>query len=275
MTSSSDSAEQLVKIYLDGVEVALKISGQATQHIIASLYAISKDKNRTRGKIRLGSMIKTGKELKIFSINKEDLKLFSQQAKKYGVLYCALVDKIGTKKDGIVDIMVRAEDAPKINRIVERYDLKANVSSAEVAEQIELEKEKKKGELDNSNKSPEDLLVADLLSKPEPEAEKQIINDSPSFSKSDKENPLENSSKNKEIVKELLNPTKKPSVREELKEIEQEMEKELQLTGKQEKTISKEIKHQQVKKKARKKRYMKRGRHFETPKHLKNTERGK
>ena len=51
----------------------------------------------------------------------EDLLKFSKEAKRYGILYCALRDK--NDKDGMSDIMVRAEDAGKINRIVERFSL--------------------------------------------------------------------------------------------------------------------------------------------------------
>ena len=35
-------------------------------------------------------MIKSGKELKVFSIPNKDLKKFTEQAKRYGVLYCVL-----------------------------------------------------------------------------------------------------------------------------------------------------------------------------------------
>ena len=73
---SSDAAEQVVKIYLDGIEVALKISGEATKNVAAAIYAIAKDKNRTKGKVRLTSMLKSGKDLKIFSIknNHQEMK---------------------------------------------------------------------------------------------------------------------------------------------------------------------------------------------------------
>ena len=93
MSVSSESAEQFIKLYLDGAEFALKISGSATKNIIAALYAMSKESNKSRGKIRLTSMLKSDKELKIFSIKKEDMKLFAKEAKSYGVLYCALVNK--------------------------------------------------------------------------------------------------------------------------------------------------------------------------------------
>lgn len=58
-------------------------------------------------------MIKSGKELKVFSIPNKDLKKFTEQAKRYGVLYCVLRDK-NTKGDNVpIDIIARAEDASK------------------------------------------------------------------------------------------------------------------------------------------------------------------
>ena len=59
----------------------------------------------------------------MFSIPNKDLKKFTEQAKRYGVLYCVLRDK-NTKGDNVpIDIIARAEDASKIQRIVERFEL--------------------------------------------------------------------------------------------------------------------------------------------------------
>ena len=70
--------------------------------------------NKTRGKTRLTNMIKSGKERKVFSFEQKDLQKFTEQAKKYGVLYCVLRDK-NTKSDtATIDIISRAEDAAKI-----------------------------------------------------------------------------------------------------------------------------------------------------------------
>ena len=46
----------------------------------------------------------------------------SEEAKRYGVVYCVLKGR-GKEKDGMADILVRAEDASRINRIVERFRL--------------------------------------------------------------------------------------------------------------------------------------------------------
>ena len=81
-------------------------------------------------------MIKSGKELKVFSIPHKDLKKFTEQAKKYGVLYCVLRDR-NTKGENIpVDIIVRAEDASKIQRIVDRFEL-GKVDKASIISEAE------------------------------------------------------------------------------------------------------------------------------------------
>lgn len=68
-------------------------------------------------------MLKTRKPLKVFSIKKEYLDTFRKEAKKYGILYCCLIDKNNKDIDGMADIPVKEEDAPRINRIVERFKL--------------------------------------------------------------------------------------------------------------------------------------------------------
>ena len=90
MNPGGDAAEQIVRLSLEGVEVAAKISGNGAKNIGLLLYATLKQEQRTKGKARLTSMLKSGKELKVFTIRQEDLKKFSQEAKRYGVLYCVL-----------------------------------------------------------------------------------------------------------------------------------------------------------------------------------------
>ena len=123
MSVSGDSAEQVVRLSLEGFEVIAKLTGSGAKNIAALLYTIMKDQKQTKGKTRINNMLKSGKSLKIFSVKQEDLKTFTQEAKRYGILYTALVDRKHKNIDGMVDIMVRDEDAPRINRIVERFKL--------------------------------------------------------------------------------------------------------------------------------------------------------
>ena len=137
--SSGEAAEQVVRMTLNGVEVAAKISGKAAERLAVLLYAVLQDQKKTRGKTRLTSMLKSGKEIKVFSIGDKDIEKFCREAKKYGVLYCVLKDK--TAADGHTDVFVRAEDASKINRIFERFGIAtADIGSA----RAEIVKEQEK-----------------------------------------------------------------------------------------------------------------------------------
>ena len=119
MSYSGDAAEQVVRMSLEGAEVAARITGQGAKQVALLLYAVLKDQKKTKGKARLTSMLRTGKELKVFAVEDKDLVKFSRAAKQYGVLYCVLKDR--DAKDGLTDVMVRAEDASKVNRIFERF----------------------------------------------------------------------------------------------------------------------------------------------------------
>ena len=135
MNQSSDAAEQIVRMSLEGFEVAAKVTGSGAKNIAVLLYTIMKNKEQTSGKSKLSSMLKSGKPLTIFTIKKDDLAKFQQEAKRYGILYCALVDKKDKSKDGIVDIVVRKEDSARINRIVERFKF-AEFNKAEIISSI-------------------------------------------------------------------------------------------------------------------------------------------
>ena len=97
MTNGGDAAEQVVRLSLEGFEVAARLTGSAAKNVAILLASVLKQEatqaNKTRGKARLTNMIKSGKELKVFSIPNKDLKKFTEQAKRYGVLYCVLREK--------------------------------------------------------------------------------------------------------------------------------------------------------------------------------------
>ena len=192
MSYSGDAAEQVVRMSLQGAEVAAKITGEGAKHIAVLLYAILKEQNKTKGQVRLTNMLKSGKELKVFAVKDEDLKRFCTEAKKYGVLYCVLKDKNAT--DGITDIMVRAEDASKINRIFERFQL-ATVDIGSIQKEIQQEQAK-------------DKIVL--------EGEK-----SPFQAKTEKSRPSEPISTIKKQADKGISTEKRPSVRDELRKIQE------------------------------------------------------
>ena len=52
MSVSSDSAEQLVRLYLEETEFILRITGTAAKNIAVALYVASKDTKNQKGKVR-------------------------------------------------------------------------------------------------------------------------------------------------------------------------------------------------------------------------------
>lgn len=141
MNTGGEAGEQMVRMSLNGVEVAAKITGAGAKQLAVILCAILKEQDKTKGAARLSSMLRSGKELKVFTVRQSDLKIFAKEARRYGVLYCALKG-IRKNPDGMVDIMVRAEDASKINRIVERFELAA-VDKASIRNEITKGREEK------------------------------------------------------------------------------------------------------------------------------------
>ena len=165
-------------------------------------------------------MLKSGKELKVFTISEEHLKRFAQEAKRYGVVYCALRGK-EKSADGMVDVMVRAEDASKINRIVERFKL-ATVDAASIKHDIQRSQEDKQTapadpEKAAPQKDAEDLLLDELMGAPfqkEPQSP-----ENPTAAKTEKSPPSEPTSAQPRKTAEGTAKESRPSVREELREI--------------------------------------------------------
>ncbi len=179
MSYSGDAAEQVVRLSLETGEVAVKLAGEGAKQLAILLYAILREQKKTKGKTRLTNMLRSGKELKVFAVKDSNLQLFCREAKKYGVLYCVLKDRDAT--DGITDIMVRAEDASKINRIFERFNL-ATVDMAEIRSEIERSRQEQQAEVPEAPAAAEpmteqevdDLLDAMLSPPPEQEGDLPI-----------------------------------------------------------------------------------------------------
>jgi len=244
MNHSGDAAEQIVRMSLEGVEVAAKITGTAAKEIATFLVAALKSKNsklKLKGKARMTSMLKSGKALEIFSVKDSDLQKFAQGAKQYGIVYCVLRNKKHTP-DGLCDIMVKADDAPKISRLVERFKF-ATVDKAKIeSEIIKAKAEKTQGaqaQTDTGQPAPDkndtEKLLDDLLGTPEgkpaPDAPETVkaepdktaaqeapAKQNPETAKTEKPLPSEPISESRSKSAKGTS-SKKPSVKEEIREI--------------------------------------------------------
>lgn len=222
MNTGGEAAEQIVRMSLEGFEVAAKITGAGAKNIAILLYSILKEEKKTKGKARLTSMLRSGKELKVFTIKSGDLKKFTQEAKKYGVLYCVLTDRKNKDPNAEVDVIARAEDASKISRIVERFNL-ASVDTASIVTEAEKSKDAKDGQpepdIGVQEKAEKDKLLDELMGKP---VQKEENAPNPSVAKTEKSPQSEPTSEQLKKSAEGATMTKeKPSVREELRKIKE------------------------------------------------------
>jgi len=235
MNHSGDAAEQIVRLSLEGVEVVAKITGTAAKEVAAFLIAALKNKNsslKLKGKARLNSMLKSGKALDFFAVKQSDLRKFAQGAKQYGIVYC--VRRSGKNDpDAMCDIMVKAEDAPKINRVVEVFKF-ATVDKAKIESEIIRSKaERSQGSASKSgadqatpDKNDTEKLLDELLpsdeGKAKPESEKAVRKEAqtqknPEAAKTAKTRPSEPTSESKS--KSARGTSSKESVREQIQEI--------------------------------------------------------
>lgn len=220
MNTGGEAAEQIIRMSLEGFEVAAKITGAGAKNIAILLYSILKEEKKTKGKARLTNMLRSGKELKVFTVKNADLKKFTQEAKKYGVLYCVLADRKNKDPDAQVDVIARAEDASKISRIVERFEL-ASVDTASIVTEAEKSKDSKtdmaEPEITNPDKAEKDKLLDALMGKP---IQKEENAPNPSVAKTEKSPLSEPLSEKPSKSAEGATMTKeKPSVKEELRKI--------------------------------------------------------
>lgn len=226
---NGDAAEQVVRLSLEGAEVALRITGSLTKNGLAALYALLSSHEKTAGQTRMAALLKSGKELKLFTIRADELEKFKEVAKQYGVLYTVMRDKENTDPHAEIDLWARLEDAPKINRIIEKYGFGtvaevAEVSMADVPEQAApdapdatvADKDALVNELlGDSEEAPErgsgtDELLDDLMGKEEKQADPLA--------------PAPESEYGGPSVKHLeASISDRPSVREELTSIKKEL----------------------------------------------------
>ena len=255
MNTGGEAAEQIVRMSLEGFEVAARITGAGAKNIAILLYSILKEEQKTKGKARLTNMLRSGKELKVFTVKSGDLKKFTQEAKKYGVLYCVLADRGNKDPNAEVDVIARAEDASKISRIVERFNL-ASVDTASIVNEAEKSKgakgktknAKTAGEKDAGaengqpepdigveEKAEKDRLMDALMGKP---IKKEENAPNPSLAKTEKSPLSEPTLKQQRKSAEGATMTKaeKPSVREELRKIKEGRKQEADVSPAKEKS---------------------------------------
>jgi hypothetical protein len=140
MDATEQAIDQTLRIVLSGAEYTLRLSGAGAERLAAALWSVATTRQKTRGKARLAALLKSQSELKVFSITETQLKDFAREARRYGVLYAVIKGTEGNP-DALADVMVKAEDAAKINRIAERLAV-AEFDESDVVAEVEREQDR-------------------------------------------------------------------------------------------------------------------------------------
>lgn len=173
MNTSGEAAEQVMRMSLEGAEILIKLTGSGAKNAAVLLYSIYKEQNKTRGKERLTNMLRSGKPLKVYTFKRDNLEKFKEVAKEYGILYTVLKEK--EDKDGVFDVLVRADDDSKLARVIERFKF-SGVDTAEVRTSMQQEKAEKE-EAKESAEEPEKEKEATEPEQSEPTVTAQVGDD--------------------------------------------------------------------------------------------------
>lgn len=251
MNTTGDAAEQTFRIVIEGTEFVVRITGSLIKETLTMLYAISKDnKQNSIGKTNLANMLKNCKDIRIFTVQRKDLNKFVEEAKNYGIYYCTLMDKTDKSDEAIVDIMVRGDDAPRVNRIVQRFDLSITDTAKLRTESVKEKDEDEVDRIENETQEEKSLVVdddkmADIMGETKVNEDEVKEGVSENFLLR-AEVQLEHSSENKEDA--VIRKDDRKSVREQLIEIKNEL-KQRQNEKVKEKTNDKKSKKKNKKQK--------------------------
>lgn len=120
MSQGSDAAEQMVKETMIISETAAKLAGLGAKNLAVLLTLYLREEHTFKGETNLKKLLKEGKEIRVFCLDKDNLAEFKKHAKDYGIVYSALKQK--NDDSLIVDVLVKAEDTPRVNRILEKIN---------------------------------------------------------------------------------------------------------------------------------------------------------
>ena len=118
MSQGSEAAEQMTREAIQISEAAAKLAALGAKNLAALCLALANENQKLRGKTHMNALLRSGKELRVFDLKEQDLPAFQREAKQYGVLFSVIKDT--ASGNGHVDILAKAEDVSKLNRIFER-----------------------------------------------------------------------------------------------------------------------------------------------------------
>ena len=113
---NGEAADEVVRIVLNGTEVALRLTGSAAKNLGVILYEWAKNNPKVTGKTSMMKLLRSGEELQVVTLTREQYDQFKALAKKQ-VLFAPFVNK--EKNDGMVEVVISSRSLALVNHILE------------------------------------------------------------------------------------------------------------------------------------------------------------
>ncbi|MDO4566097.1 MAG: DUF3801 domain-containing protein [Oscillospiraceae bacterium] len=114
-----DAADKVMRLALDGGEMAVRLGGSALKNGLALLLACLKNHKKVYGKINMPRMFRETRDLRVFKLTREQFRAFKKECRKYAVLYSAVWDR---KKEGLVSLVIPVTEVERANMAFEKIE---------------------------------------------------------------------------------------------------------------------------------------------------------
>lgn len=175
MDASTEAADFVVResltLMIDSVKLLLKGTGKGAVRSLALLAAVMKSQHRTKGAVRLASLLRSGAPLEVLTLPEDQLGQWHNHAKEYGILYTVIRSH---DRDGQVDLVIRKEDAARVARIMERFHLEAT-PQASITTEVQPDLAQGQASELEPPKDEIDRLIDNILTPEEPVLTQQPV----------------------------------------------------------------------------------------------------
>lgn len=118
-----EASEQVMRLALQGGEIAVRLGGTLAKNIAAMMLALYKNHKMVYGKKHLGKILRSDhRDVRQYPMSREQFKEFKKISHKYKVLYAAIGDRgRAAKRPGaVIDLMLPIEEIGRANMVFER-----------------------------------------------------------------------------------------------------------------------------------------------------------
>lgn len=138
-----DAADRVMRLALEGSEIAVRLSGSTLKNGLALLLACIKNNKKVYGKTNMLRLFRETRDLRMFKLTTAQFKAFKKASRKYGILYSAVRDR---KSDGLVSLIFPATEIERANLALEKIAYFPETGDiARQKEETEQKKESRSG----------------------------------------------------------------------------------------------------------------------------------